>query len=322
MAGLVTRGRRQPGPNKPLAETLDVGGPQGAQSVTTVETLRIHNTQPEAFTKRNSPSPIQKGPTTMRINVSSIGLPSPYIRKNTNNERINMWTEQVRSSAEPNIKAGMTPVDAILKSYFLPEIHVMKLAQAETFEYTGTDRKKHTKTIGYRIIDGAHRFLHTQNLGLDSIECKVYEPMSPAASYALQYKLNNDGPLPFNRETRDAAIRQMSKFKLNGKPEMTLAMIATQTGISEGQVSRILSGKSGGKTAEEVSKARSKGGKAKGKARSKGGFDSASYFKGIKEAARIASGHVKVLRDYLGEHDKVWESCQDLIDSLQELKKK
>jgi len=259
----------------------------------------------------------------MRIATASIGMPEPYIRKNTNNERINMWTEQVRASAEDYLKAnpGTSPIEAVVKCYFLPEIHVMKLAQSQTVEFTGPDRKKHTKTIGYRVLDGVHRFLHTQHLGLDSIEAKEHPPMSPAQAYALQFKLNNEGPLPFNRETRDNAIRQMAKFKVDGKVEMTMAMIATQTGISEGQVSRIIAGKSG-KSAAEVSETRKKASAKGGKrgARSKGGYDAKAFFDAVKVAAREIASHAKVLKEYLVDHDKVWEPCEDLIESLASLR--
>jgi hypothetical protein len=259
---------------------------------------------------------------SMRIATASIGLPDPYIRKNTNNERINMWVEQIRASAQDYVKAneGVNGVEAILKCYFLPKIHVMRLTQSQTMEFTGPDRKKHTKTVGYRVLDGVHRLLTTGLLGLDSIDCEEHPPMSPAQAYALQFKLNNEGPLPFNRETRDNAIRQMAKFKVDGKQEMTLAQIAVHTGISEGQVSRIVSMKSG-RSAEEISDTRKKAAsKGKRGARAKGGYDAKAFFDAVKAAARECSSHVKVLREYLTDHDKVWEPCEDLIETLASLR--
>lgn len=245
-------------------------------------------------------------------------MPEPYIRKGTNNERINMWVEQIRSSAEDMRKSnGMLEPTALTEAYFLPKIHVMAYPNPITLK----DRKG-TRTIGYVVIDGVHRLDTTKQLGLDSIECEVHDPMSPAKAYALQYQLNNEGPLPFNRETRDNAIRQMVKFKgPDGKQELTLAMIATQTGISESQVSRIIAGKSG-MSPEKVSETRkaaaAKGGK-KG-SRSKGGYDAKAFFDAVKTAARECASHTKVLKEYLGDHDKAWEPCEDLIESLASLR--
>lgn len=254
----------------------------------------------------------------MRIVTASIGMPDPYIRKSTNNERINMWVEQIRASAEDLISAnpGMNPVEAVEKSYFLPKIHVMEMKDPVTIEFTGSDRKKHTRMVGYRVIDGVHRYLTRQQLGLDNVDAEVHKSMSPGQAYALQFKLNNDGPLPFDRSTRDIAIKTMAKFEVDGKPEYTQEQIATQTGISKGQVSRILAGKSGAKSKEEVSEAKAKGGKAKGKAKSNGGYDAKAFFAAMKSAARECASHSKVLKEYLGSHDAVWEPCEDLMDSL------
>src|SRR6267142_3140513 len=117
----------------------------------------------------------------MRIVTASIGMPDPYIRKSTNSERIDMWAEQIRASAEDLIAAnpGINPVEAVEKSYFLPKIHVMEMKDPVTIEFTGSDRKKHTRMVDYRVIDGVHRYLTRQQLGLDNVDAEVHKFMSP-----------------------------------------------------------------------------------------------------------------------------------------------
>lgn len=253
---------------------------------------------------------------TQRIATASIGMPQPYIRGKYNTERINMWGEQVRATAEEAARQGGTVESNLPAAWFLPKISVMVLAKPETIEFTGPDRKKHQKTVGYRILDGVHRYMTAGQVGLDALECEVLPTMTPAEAFAFQFKSNNEGPLPFDRDTRDGAIRQM------GKLDMKLHQIAATTGISEAQISRILSGKT--KSSAELRASRSKGGKArkgtrKG-AKSKGGYDCADFFAAAKLLSRQAASHYKVLKEYLGEHDKVWEPCQDLITSLEKMR--
>jgi len=155
-------------------------------------------------------------------------------------------------------------------------------------------------------------------------ECDVREPMTPGAAFALAFKLNNDGPLPFDRETRDANIRQLSKFKLdNGKPEFTMEQIGSQTGISKFQVSRILKGQSS-LPKMELSKKRRAGarkGHAKRQARLSGGYDSATFFRTLYDIAKTAKSHMKVLAENLAAHDKqAGGAIGDLILQLTEMR--
>lgn len=253
-------------------------------------------------------------PKVERIPISELGLPEPYIRKATNNERINMWVEQIKEVIQQTSPENPG-------AWFLPPVHVMRLAKPQVVKYTGADKKKHEKEIKYRILDGVHRRLTRELCGWDSIDANVHDPMSPAQAYAFQYKVNNDGPLPFDKETRDRAIRQLVAFKNDdGSQSLTLAQIGIQTGLSESQISRISAGKSRTQTPEEVGEARKRTGKkGKGKA-SPGGYAAKDFFDGIKRVAREATTHKKALREYLGEHDSAWEPCQDLITVLEALR--
>lgn len=253
--------------------------------------------------------------------TDSINFPEPYVRLRENNERINMWVEQIRDNRDVIQKNDekINAVEATIKAYFLPPIHVFKMNQPKTISFRGKDGKQHSRTVGYQIIDGVHRYRTVMLLGLDSVECIVHEPMTNHQAFAMQYKMNNEGPLPFNRETRDSAIRQFSVFKMDGKAVYTKQAIGVMTGISEAQVSRILSGKSRSQSVEEVSKKMSRKGK-KGAARSKGGYNSAEFFKSLNVAAKEVAAHQKVLKEYVNDNDKAWEVAETLCEALASLR--
>src|SRR5258708_7807943 len=253
----------------------------------------------------------------INLTLDAIALPDPYIRKEINNQRINMWAETYRDKMKEILDKtpGLSNEDAAAKVWDHRPILVMELAKAETIIWKDKDGKKQLRLVTHRIIDGVHRYFTSRQLGRTTIACKVTETLPPTVVYMMQFTENNDGPLPFDRETRDQAIRYMIKDL-----EQTLGEVARHVRMSEAQVSRIATGKSG-QSAAATSKAR-KAGAAKRKAKKAGGYDAKDFFTNLRVTAREAVSHRKALTEYLGEHDTEWSKAQDLINALTVLRGK
>src|SRR2546426_1294039 len=115
----------------------------------------------------------------MSLTLDTIALPDPYIRKETNNARINMWTETYRiKMAELTEKPpGLSNEDAAVKVWDHKPILVMELTKAQTILWKDKEGKKQQRLVSYRIIDGVHRYFTARQLGRTTIPCKVTEPL-------------------------------------------------------------------------------------------------------------------------------------------------
>src|SRR5258708_5025816 len=144
----------------------------------------------------------------MNLTLDAIALPDPYIRKETNNQRINMWTETYRDKMKEVLDKtpGLSNEDAAAKVWDHRPILVMELAKTETILWKDKDGKKQQRLVTHRIIDGVHRYFTSRQLARTTIQCKVTETLSRAVASMIQSPENNAGPLPFHRAAPNKAI--------------------------------------------------------------------------------------------------------------------
>lgn len=265
------------------------------------------------------------------VPLAKIGMPEPYIRQDVSGQRVNLLVAKVKGGEN---EKEQLPKDQWRQKWPVPPVMLMRLEKPVVIKAT---EKVAERTIDYRLLDGVHRTLAftalrtAYHLGekevpkydpFGTIPAVIEEPMTKRAAWTVQFRANNNGPLPFDREGRDYYIREGRKL---GTP---LIELATETGLTEASVSRIVKG-SQGKSKAEVSKSRKKAASKRGKRGAKKGakksvvkdaFEPAHYFNGLSDFARVARSQKKSLVEFLKGKDSAWNKAQELIDALRALR--